>query len=164
MLNLLFAASTALACLATPLPSAKPKPIGHASFKKAVFHLYDASLCADEKPFSMDRSFSLTLDYKRSFKSSQLVKATIIEMVRISGREKSEFTALIQPIKTCFPDVKKGDQITGVSLGENIARFYLNGAPSCEIEWDGFRSDFFGIWLSENTRTPRKSKLLRGLH
>ena len=161
MLNLFFAA--ALACMAIPLPDAKAEPIGEASFKKAIFHLYDASLCADKTPFTMEGKFSLTLDYKRKFKSGQLVNATIVEMSRLSGRDKSEFSALKQPITACFPDVKKGDQITGVSLGASTAEFYLNGQPSCDIEWDGFRHDFFGIWLSDNTRAPKKSRRLRGL-
>jgi len=163
MLNLIFAAGATLACLATPLPGTTAKPIGEASFKKAIFHLYDASLCADKTPFTMEGKFSLTLDYKRKFTSDQLVKATMVEMSRLSGRDKSEFTALKGPITACFPDVKKGDQITGVSLSDSSANFYLNGKPSCEIEWDGFRHDFFGIWLSDNTRAPKKSRRLRGL-
>lgn len=163
MLNLIFAASTTLACLATPLPGIKAKPVGEASFKKAIFVLYDASLCADKTPFTMEGKFSLTLDYKRKFSSDQLVKATIVEMSRLSGRDKSEFAALKQPITACFPDVKKGDQITGVSLGKNTAKFYLNGKLSCDIEWNGFRHDFFGIWLSDNTRAKKQSRRLRGL-
>lgn len=166
MLSVL-ASAAALSCMSTPMAGADLNPVGKAAFKKAFIYLYDASLCASDTPFSWtqnkDGEFSLALDYKRKFSSKQLVKATIVEMSRLSGQDKAVFASLKAPIAACFPDVKKGDQIIGVSLGENEAKFYYNGALSCEIKWDGFRENFFGIWLSDDTRMPKKSKRLRGV-
>ena len=166
MLSVL-ASAAALSCMSTPMADANLNPVGEAAYKKAFFYLYDASLCARETPFSWaqnkDGEFSLALDYKRKFSSEQLVKATIVEMSRLSGQDKAVFAKLETPMADCFPDVEKGDQIIGVSLGENEAKFYYNGTPSCEIKWDGFRENFFGIWLSDNTRMPKKSKRLRGV-
>lgn len=139
------------------------KPIGEVAFKKAFFHLYDISLCAEKETFGWDQPFAITLEYKRNFSSDLIVKATMVEMSRLSGREQSEFEPLRSKVTQCFPDVGKGDQITGVSLDEDKAAFYFNGTMSCEIDWVGFREDFFGIWLADESRAPRKSKVLRGL-
>jgi hypothetical protein len=125
--------------------------------------LYDVSLCAGQDSFEWENPFAITLDYKRNFSSDIIVKATMVEMARLSGREQQEFEPLRPIVTKCFPDVGKGDSITGVSLGEDKAKFYYNGTISCEIDWPGFREDFFGIWLSDESRTPRKSKILRGL-
>lgn len=152
-----------MACISAPLPVDEIKPIGDASFKKAIFHLYDASLCAGQDSFVWENPFAITLDYKRKFSSDMIVKATMIEMARLSGREQQEFETLRPTVTQCFPDVVKGDIITGISLDENKAEFYLNGTRSCEVDWPGFREDFFGIWLSDESRAPRKSKVLRGL-
>ena len=108
---------------------AQLNPVGEAAFKKAFIYLYDASLCASDTPFSWEQNkdgeFSLALDYKRKFSSAQLVKATIGEMSRLSGQEKADFASLQIPMAECFPDVKKGDQIIGVSLGKDEANFTI---------------------------------------
>ena len=159
----IIASATALACLNAPIPDTELKPVGQVAYKKAVFHLYDISLCSSDKTFDWDNPFAITLDYKRKFSSELIVKATMVEMSRLSGREKDEFEPLRPIVDKCFPNVTKGDQITGVSLSEDKAKFYYNGKQSCEVEWAGFREDFFGIWLADESRAPRKSKVLRGL-
>lgn len=166
MLSVL-ASAAALSCMSAPMGDVPLNPVGEITVKKFFIHVYDASLCASETPFiwtnNKDGAFSLALDYKRDFSSDDLVKATIVEMSRLSGQEKANFANLKTPMAACFPDVKNGDQIIGVSLGEDEAKFYYNGALSCEIKQDRFRDNFFGIWLSDNTRMPRKSKRLRGV-
>lgn len=163
----LFVTANALACMNIPIADTALSPIGKARFKKAFISLYDASLCANTAPFDFEEnkssSFSLALEYRRGFTSEQLVKATIVEMSRLSKRDKSEFDALKTPLASCFPNVKKGDNITGVSINADQAKFYLNSNLVCDIKWQGFQNDFFGIWLSDDTRSPNKSKALRGL-
>ncbi|MBL4869882.1 MAG: chalcone isomerase family protein [Robiginitomaculum sp.] len=165
----IFALASVLACMNTPITiTATPLlPVGKARFNKAFISLYDASLCANSTPFYFEdnksKTFALSLEYRRGFTSEQLVKATIIEMARLSNRKKSEFETLKTPLAECFPTVKKGDNITGVSIDANSAKFYLNANLSCEIEWENFQNDFFGIWLSNDTRSPKKSRRLRGL-
>lgn len=157
------AAAAAFSCLNAPVPQTELKPVGSVAYKKAIFHLYDISLCSDTGAFDWNSPFAITLDYKRDFSSELIVKATMVEMSRLSGREKEVFEPLRPTVDKCFPDVQKGDQITGVSLGANAAKFYFNGELSCEVEWTGFNEDFFGIWLADESRAPRKSRVLRGL-
>ncbi|NNC37269.1 MAG: hypothetical protein HKO02_07425 [Hyphomonadaceae bacterium] len=159
----LVASAAAYACLAAPLPATDLKPVGSVAYKKAIFHLYDISLCSDTGTFQWDNPFVITLKYKRKFSSEMIVKATMVEMSRLSGRDQSEFEPLRPTVDKCFPNVKKGDQITGVSMGPDEAKFYYNGELTCEVKWAGFNEDFFGIWLADESRAPRKSKVLRGL-
>jgi hypothetical protein len=149
--------------MSAPLPEPKLNPIGEVSYKKAIFHLYDISLCGEKNEFNWNDPFAITLNYKRKFSSEMIMKATMVEMPRLSGRKSDEFEPLREPVSKCFPDVKKGDEITGISHSDDRATFYHNGVKTCDIEWDGFREDFFGIWLSDDSRAPRKSKALRGL-
>ena len=80
---------------------------------------------------------------------------------RGAGSEAS-LQPLRAPLTACFADVQNGDRITGVSTGANTARFYLNGAQRCEIEWPNFRRHFFGIWLDEKTSEPKLRLRLLG--
>jgi hypothetical protein len=72
----------------------------------------------------------------------------------------------LAPLRTqlarCFPDVARGDRITGVSTSANTARFYVNGAQSCQVEWPNFRRQFFGIWLDARGGQAAMSARLRG--
>lgn len=140
------------------------KPLGEATYKKAMFTLYDASLCADSKKtsFDMDAPFVLALDYRRKFSSEQITKAAIHEMARFARKDKEDF-ADIEPIfLECFSDVKKGDQIVAVSDNETKARFYYNGEIACSVDYPEFRELFFGIWLGTETRVPKQAALLKG--
>ena len=159
----LLASAAGLACMSAPLPPQTLHPIGEANFKKAFFNLYDASLCASTPEFTWDSTFAITLDYNRGFSSKQLTKATIVEMARLSGQDEETFDPIRQTVSQCFPDVEKNDQITGISLGADQAVFYKNGSQTCDVKWDGFREHFFGIWLSDESRSEKKSRRLRGL-
>ena len=161
MINLAALIAT-LGCLAAPLGDMNMRELGSAKYKRAFIKLYDASLCSTEASFTWDEPFALALEYRREFKGSTIVGATIHEMARLSGQEKDAIEPLRETISQCFPDVGKGDQITGVSEDADRARFYLNGEMTCEVEWPGFRDHFFGIWLGEDTREPNKSMRLKG--
>ncbi len=152
-------------CLNAPVDAPGIKALGAATYKKAIFRLYDASLCtltAKTETFNMDEPFVLALDYRRKFSSDQITKAGIHEMARFARKSKTHFSDLEPIFNTCFPDVDKGDTIIAVSEGKNKARFYYNGTLSCEIDYPEFRSLFFGIWLGSETRVPKQASLLKG--
>jgi hypothetical protein len=62
-----------------------------------------------------------------------------------------------------FPDVQKGDRITGLHQPGQAARFYLNGRLLGDISDPAFSRRFFGIWLSPQTSQPRMREQLLGL-
>jgi len=150
-------------CLNVPMPDVNLQTIGTATYKKAIFKLYDASLCAPEQQFSMDSPFALALDYRMKFSSEQISGAGIHEMARFARKDKADFAELEPLFRQCFPDVDKGDQIIAVSEGPTTAKFYYNGEMSCAVDYPEFRHLFFGIWLGEETRAPRKARLLKGI-
>jgi hypothetical protein len=60
-----------------------------------------------------------------------------------------------------FPDVRRGDRLTGVSLDGGSVRFFHNGAPIGDIADPGFAHAFFAIWLDpKSTRADFREKLL----
>ncbi len=154
----------AASCLGAPIDNGELKQLGEATYKKAVFKLYDASLCmsSDVERFSMDEPFVLSLEYRRKFSSEQITKAGIHEMARFARKDKDDFAALEPIFHECFPDVDKGDQIIAVSESATEAKFYYNGAMSCEVDYPEFRELFFGIWLGTETRVPKQAALLKG--
>ena len=63
-----------------------------------------------------------------------------------------------------FPDIRKGDRLTGVNLPGVGAEFYHNGRFIGMIADERFAVAFFSIWLDPRTREPelRESLIGRG--
>ncbi len=60
-----------------------------------------------------------------------------------------------------FPDVRRGDRLTGVYTGAGAVRYFHNGKSIGEIAEPGFARAFFGIWLDPKTsRADFRQKLL----
>jgi len=126
----------AASCLSAPMGDVALKSLGEATYKKAVFKLYDASLCAssEKDQFNMDDPFALALDYRRKFSSEQITKAGIHEMARFARKDKEAF-ADIEPIfLKCFPDVEKGDQIIAVGNPRPETGCAFKGRNACALE------------------------------
>lgn len=133
---------------------------GASSYQVLAWPVFDAELWSDQQRFSWDAPFALSLTYRRDFTREALVSRSVSgmsERTRISSPE-----ALSARLRGCFADVRAGDRFTGVSLGANTARFYLNGRRTCEITWPGFSRAFFGIWLDARGADRNFSARLRG--
>ena len=161
-----FSTLIAASCLSAPVNTPTLTPLGEATYKKAMFKLYDASLCTmslkKEEAFDMEEPFVLALDYRRKFSSEQITKAGIHEMARFARKEKEAFADIKPIFLECFPDVVKGDTIIAISESETKAKFYYNGEMSCEVDYPEFRNLFFGIWLGTETRVPKQAAQLKG--
>jgi GPH family glycoside/pentoside/hexuronide:cation symporter len=59
-----------------------------------------------------------------------------------------------------FPNVRRGDRLTGVHQPGTGAVFLLNGRPLATIADEEFARRFFGIWLSPQTSDTRLRKAL----
>jgi hypothetical protein len=143
-------------------PSKPEAVIGEASYRFGPFKLYTATLLAESEVFSWDEPFALDLKYQRKIPAEKLANASIIEMARISKRPEDDFEFLRSELEVCFGDVIKGDKIKGVKVTENKAVFYKNDALNCKVEAPKFSTDFFAIWLSPDSRYPKKTKQLLG--
>ena len=122
--------------------------VGEASYHLLAIHLFDAELYVQGGAFSWERPFALTLSYERAARQSTLLNRTISEMSQRGAGNARTLAPLRAQLERCFPNIARGDRVTGVSTGPNTARFYHNGAHRCDIEWPNFRRHFFGIWLA----------------
>ncbi|MDZ4101046.1 MAG: chalcone isomerase family protein [Hydrogenophaga sp.] len=137
--------------------------VGKARLRYWGFDVYDASLWAlpgfDVTRFENQR-FGLELAYLRDFKGADIAERSIDEMKDLATIEPAQATRWTQAMSSLFPDVKRGDRITGVHVPGSGARFYLNGKLLGEVADDAFSRLFFGIWLSPKTSQPRMRETL----
>ncbi|MDO9638507.1 MULTISPECIES: chalcone isomerase family protein [Pseudomonadota] len=141
--------------------------VGKARLRYWGFDVYDASLWAlpgfDAGRFENQR-FGLELAYLRDFKGADIAERSIGEMKDLAPIEPAQATRWTQAMSSLFPDVKRGDRITGVHVPGSGARFYLNGRLLGEVADDAFSRLFFGIWLSPKTSQPRmRDTLIQGI-
>lgn len=157
---------TATPAWASPAEVARAFPeaqsVGRVPYRVLTFHVFDAELWAERAAFSWERPFALSLTYQRSISARAIVNRTIAEMTQRGAGTPQSFEPLRASLQSCFADVRQGDRITGVSTGPNTARFYYNGVRRCEVQWTGFRRDFFGIWLDARGSHRAMSAQLRG--
>jgi hypothetical protein len=131
---------------------------GTARLRYWGFDVYDANLYApagfDIQRFETQR-LGLELNYLRNFKGTDIAERSIDEMKGQAAIEPAQAQRWLAAMKALFPDVKRGDRITGVHAPGSGARFYLNDKWLGEIADDAFSRRFFGIWLSPRTSQPR---------
>lgn len=152
---------------AQPTPAAGPvlsaslqdqARMGTARLRYWGFDVYDASLYVprgfDVNRFEEQR-FGLELSYLRGFKGADIAERSIEEMKGLATLEPAQAERWRSAMSALFPDVQRGDRLTGVHVPGSGARFYLNGRWLGEVADDAFSRLFFGIWLSPRTSQPR---------
>lgn len=146
----------------TPEPTARAalqdkQVLGNSRLRVWGFEVYDASLWAspgfDAKGYEQHR-FGLELNYLRSFKGRDIAERSMDEMRGIAAITPEQATRWLAAMSELFPDVQRGDRITGVHVPGSGARFYLNGRLRGELADEDFSRLFFGIWLSPKTSQP----------
>jgi hypothetical protein len=173
-LRILTAAALLSTVPAGAQPSAAPEPtlaaalqdkkaIGTARLRYWGFDVYDASLYA-RPGFDIGRydsqRFGLELSYLRAFKGADIAQRSIDEMKRLATLDPAQAQRWLATMTALFPDVQRGDRITGVHAPGSGARFYLNGRLLGGVADDAFSRLFFGIWLAPDTSQPRMREAL----
>ncbi len=130
------------------------------------FEVYDAKLWArpDFAPAQYGRHpFALELQYLRGLKGGTIAQTSLDEMKRQGPINEQQSQAWLKTMQGLFPDVKKGDRITGVHKPEQGVEFWVNDRLVGLVNDMQFAQLFFGIWLSPQTSAPdlRKSLLAR---
>lgn len=130
---------------------------GNARLRVWGFEVYDAGLWTrpgfDAERFEQHR-FALELTYLRSFKGRDIAERSLDEMRGIGTLAPEQAARWLAAMGELFPDVQRGDRITGVHVPGSGARFYLNGRLRGELADEAFSRLFFGIWLSPRTSQP----------
>lgn len=128
--------------------------------------IYDARLWVGDG-FVAERfatlPLALELEYARKLHGRLIAERSLEEMKRVASFSDEQGQRWLDAMKQTFPDVAKGDRITGVHRPGDAARFFLNAKPRGELRDTDFAQRFFGIWLSPRTSEPRLREALLGL-
>jgi Chalcone isomerase-like len=142
------------------------RSIGSTRLKVLGFQIYDARLWAepDFQPTAYDESrFALEITYLRSFDNNAVADRSIKEMRKLGKFSDTQQAQWLAQMRAIFPDIAKGDRLTGIHQPGVGAAFSFNGKPIGEIKDAEFARLFFGIWLSPQTSAPEMRRELLGL-
>lgn len=149
--------------LAGELPGARLRGRGRLTF--LGLHIYDARLWIDDA-FAADRfeghALALELEYARTLYGRLIAERSLAEMKRIGGFSEQQGERWLAAMAQTFPDVGKGDRITGVQHPGEATRFFVNGTLRGELRDAEFTRRFFAIWLSPQTSEPALRESLLG--
>ncbi|WP_353397485.1 chalcone isomerase family protein [Hydrogenophaga sp. 5NK40-0174] len=138
---------------------------GRTLFKVWGFEIYFATLKAPPgfvPDLYAETPFSLTLEYRRSFTGVDIARRSIEEMQKQSALSEEEAKRWGLQLQQLFPDVAKGDSITGRYVPGKGADFTLNGRALGRIDDPALAQRFFAIWLSPRTSEPEMRQALIG--
>jgi hypothetical protein len=117
--------------------------------------IYDAQLWVDEQGYQPNApassKFALNLVYARDLYGDHIARTSIDEIRKLGFGTKEQHEVWLIRMKSLFPDVQEGSQISGINLPGHGARFYLNGNLLGEIADTEFARAFFAIWLDPRT-------------
>lgn len=118
------------------------------------FRVFDAELYAPGGSYKANAPFALRLTYLRNFKGSAITKSSIEEIQRQGVRDQAKLERWKKQMRAIFPNVSRGQSITGVRDGNGHAVFYLGQRRIGTIADREFTRRFFAIWLGSNTKDP----------
>lgn len=124
--------------------------------------VYDGWFWSRTHAWTPDRAYALDLHYHRNLDGAGIAERSVGEIEGIGRGTAAERQRWGEAMRRIFPDVRKGDRITGVNLPPDRVRFFLNGTPIGEIADPQFGPAFFGIWLDPNTSRPAYRRKLLG--
>lgn len=137
--------------------------VGEGRLKVMLWNVFDATLYGPQGDYKSEQPFALSLTYLRKLKGRKIVKKTF-EEIRVQGmRDKKLLAAWESQLTAIIPDVKAGQNITGIRDAGGSVWFYFNGKLAGSIEDPQFTQRFFDIWLGESTSEPDLRKKLLSL-
>lgn len=131
---------------------------GRGRFRRFGLAIYDATLWGGEDPTRPP--LVLRLDYLRRIDGRAIAEASVSEMRKL-GASEPQLRRWGVELFRLFPDVRAGDDITGVWRPEG-ASFFHNGRPLGELAEPAFADRFFAIWLDPRTSAPDLRAALLG--
>ena len=159
-------ASLAVSPLPGPVSAKMPdlRPAGEGRFSWLGLHIYDAALWTRSDAFTVNSEFVLDIRYARNISAKRLVSTSVREMRRLGFDDPAQLGKWAEDMTRVFPDIHKGDRLTGVNLPGVGAEFYHNGRFVGMVADERFAIAFFSIWLDPRTREPelRESLIGRG--
>lgn len=131
--------------------------VGAARLSVFGFDIYNARLWVD-RGFRRERyaehGFTLELAYLRDFEGAAIAQRSIREMRRIEDFSDEQASRWQAEMTRLFPNVARGDRITGIHQPGEGLRFLYNDKPLGVVRDPAFARVFMGIWLSPRTSEP----------
>jgi len=153
---------------APPLPAAVAaiapglKAQGSGELRYFGFAVYEGWYWGPGHRWTPEEPYALDLRYERDLAGAAIAQRSVEEMERIglgTVAQRDDWSAALRRI---FPDVVKGDHLTGLNLPPGIVRYFHNGKPIGEIVDPAFARAFFGIWFDPATSHPDFRRRLLG--
>jgi hypothetical protein len=124
--------------------------------------VYDGYYWSSTHGWTQDRPFALDLHYHRALDGAKIAERSVSEIAKLGYGTLEQRARWGEEMRRMFPDVRRGDRLTGVNLPGGIVRYFHNGKSIGEIADPGFARAFFGIWLDPKTSEGGFRQLLLG--
>jgi len=127
------------------------------------FHVYDAHLYVSrgfDASAPLQQPFALELTYARKLDGRAIADTSRDEIARMGLGTEAQRDRWHAQMAAFFPDVDRGQKITGINVPGVGARFYFDGRFLGAIDDPQFARAFFSIWFDERTRAPRLRETL----
>jgi hypothetical protein len=124
--------------------------------------VYDGYYWSPTRGWTQEGPFALDLHYHRALDGAKIAERSLIEIAKLGYGTAEQRSRWGEEMRRMFPDVRRGDRLTGVNLPGGIVRYFHNGKSIGEIADPGFAQAFFGIWLDPKTSEGSFRQLLLG--
>jgi len=167
-LSLAVTAFSARAIDAPPLPSQvlalapNLKVQGGGELTFFGISVYDGYYWSPTRGWTQDGPFALDLHYHRALDGAKIAERSVSEIAKLGYGTLEQRVRWGEEMRRMFPDVRRGDRLTGVNLPGGVVRYFHNGKSIGEIADPGFARAFFGIWLDPKTSEGDFRQLLLG--
>lgn len=144
---------------------AVPRLHGQARFRHFGMHVYDIRLWVAEgfrRAAFDEMPLALELEYARRLDGAAIAERSLREMQRAEPVSPEQAGRWLDAMRGAFPDVARGDRLTGSHRPGQSARFFHNGQPRGEVTDAAFARAFFGIWLAPTSSEPGLRRALLG--
>ena len=124
--------------------------------------VYDGYYWSPTRGWTQDGPFALDLHYHRALDGAKIAERSVSEIAKLGYGTREQRARWGEEMRRMFPDVRRGDRLTGVNLPGGVVRYFHNGKSIGEIADPGFARAFFGIWLDPKTSESGFRQLLLG--
>ena len=141
-----------------------PTLIGQGKYTYWGFDIYNAILWASEATLVPEQwanqRVALELQYLRDFNGADIAKRSIDEMHAQNALSKSKAGFWLKTLEGIFPNVAKGQSLTGIYIPNAGAQFLFDNTVIGEVKDIELSKRFFDIWLAPQTSAPDLRKRL----
>lgn len=142
--------------IASLLPDARLA--GEGELRWLGLRIYSARLWVGPAGIVLDtpaaRPMALELSYHTALRGETIVESSVREIARLGVGDAAQRGQWEAAMMRLFPDVARGDRLTGVVDSGRGTRFLHNDRPIGSIADPAFTRAFFSIWLDERTQAP----------